>query len=346
MDNDRPTLITGGCGFIGTNLAVTLASAGRPVLVLDDMSRDGSELNKSWMRERHGNRITFVNADVATDEDAIRECVSDAGAVLHLAGQVAVTTSLEDPNRDFEVNARGTLNVLEAVRKHNPEAPIIFASTNKVYGDLDIDLQQNFERQRWEPTEESLLVGIGEAQPLDLCSPYGCSKGAADQYVRDYHRVFGLKTAVMRMSCIYGNRQFGTEDQGWVAHFLRKARRGEPITIFGDGYQVRDILFISDAVAAWLGALDHIDKAQGRIFNLGGGYKQTVSLLSLVGHIEDLLGTRPDIRFDQWREGDQKWYVSDIRALRQTIGWQPTVPVDLGLRNLDQWLSELEGVPA
>jgi CDP-paratose 2-epimerase len=336
INDGRPILITGGCGFIGCNLAARLASENVPVRVLDNLVREGARENARWLTQRGG--VEIRQGDVR-DAETVRRAVAGASAVLHLAGQVAVTTSLDDPIDDFEVNARGTLNVLEAVRRANSDAPVIFASTNKVYGRvLDLD-EMRREDQRCAPANDTYGSGVSEAAPLDFHSPYGCSKGAADQYVRDYARVFDLRTAVMRMSCVYGPRQFGTEDQGWIAHFLLRALRGETITIYGDGYQVRDALHVDDAVDAWLGVLDKIDDVGGEVFNLGGGSANTLSLRELLMLMTDM-GRRPAaIRYDGWRPGDQPWYVSDIRKLRRMTGWSPRISLERGLRSLDAWLS-------
>jgi CDP-paratose 2-epimerase len=249
-----------------------------------------------------------------------------------------VTSSVDNPVDDFEINARGTLNVLEAVRLHNAAAPMLFASTNKVYGRLISDSQIARSGQRYQPTDPVLAQGISEMAPLDLYSPYGCSKGAADQYVHDYARVYGLRTAVLRMSCIYGPRQFGTEDQGWIAHFLLSALRGAPLTIYGDGCQVRDALYIADAVDAWLAVLDNIDTTGGQVFNLGGGPSNAISLLELIDLISH--GSGSPVRFDfaDWRPGDQPWYVTDISALSAATGWRPQTPLTEGLRALQSWL--------
>jgi CDP-paratose 2-epimerase len=332
-----PIVVTGGCGFIGCNIADALAARGNAVRILDNLSRRGAEENLHWLKNRHGERIEIKVSDIR-DVEAVNSVVATASAVIHLAGQVAVTTSLERPIEDFEINARGTLNVLEAVRTENPNAPVLFASTNKVYGRLLPDEAIVRDGNRYAPGDEQLTAGVGEAAPLDFYSPYGCSKGTADQYVHDYARVFGLRTVVLRMSCIYGPRQFGTEDQGWIAHFLLQAIGGKPITIYGDGMQVRDALHVSDAVAAWLGALDNIDTVSGRIFNLGGGRHSSVSLLELLDFIAELRGKRPEVSFDAWRPGDQPWYVSDIGALAKAFGWKPVVPFREGLRTLEQWL--------
>jgi CDP-paratose 2-epimerase len=336
--NGRPILVTGGCGFIGSNISDALAARGQAVLILDSLTRSGVQDNAHWLKNRHGDRIEIKVADIR-DADAVAAAVARAAAVLHLAGQVAVTTSLERPAEDFEINARGTLNVLEAVRLSNPSAPVVFASTNKVYGRLLDDDAIRRTGERYAPRDPILAAGVDESRPLDLYSPYGCSKGTADQYVRDYARVFGLRTAVLRMSCIYGPRQYGTEDQGWIAHFLIQAIRGRPITIYGDGCQVRDALYVADAVAGWLGVLDSIDSAGGAIFNLGGGPANSISLRELLALIADLRGGPVGTTFDEWRPGDQPWYVSDVRALARAIGWQPRVGLRHGLATLEEWLA-------
>jgi CDP-paratose 2-epimerase len=335
-------LVTGGCGFVGCNIADALVRRGDRVLILDNFARPGSEENAAWLRRRHGDRVVIEKADVR-DAEAVGYLVAQSSAVVHLAGQVAVTTSLDAPVEDFEINARGALNVLEAVRRVGTDIPVLFASTNKVYGKLLTDADIVCSGQRYEPAEASLALGVGEDAPLDFYSPYGCSKGTADQYVRDYARVYGLRTAVLRMSCIYGPRQFGTEDQGWIAHFLIRAIRGEPITIYGDGYQVRDALFIDDAVAAWLAVLDNIEAVSGRVFNLGGGPRNTVSLRELIALIGALRGEPAQVDFDHWRPGDQPWYVTDIRAIGEAVGWSPKVSFPEGLARLDHWLTQRFG---
>jgi CDP-paratose 2-epimerase len=340
--DNRPVLITGGSGFIGCNLADRLAERGDDVLVLDNLSRAGVRENAQWLKSRHGERVNIFAADIREPISVIN-AVSKARAVLHLAAQVAVTESVGDPINDFEINARGTLNVLEAVRVHNKSAPIIFASTNKVYGRLIDDTQITRSGFRYLPTIPSLTNGTSEDAPLDFYSPYGCSKGTADQYVRDFARVYGLQTVVMRMSCIYGPRQFGNEDQGWIAHFLLSAIRGEPLTIYGDGYQVRDALHVSDAVNAWLSALDHITLVRGRVFNLGGGPDNSVSLLELIDHITEMTGHDVKHTFANWRPGDQPWYVTDTRALTVALGWKPAVGMREGLRSLHGWLDRRFG---
>lgn len=335
--DDKPVLITGGCGFIGCNLADRLAERGDRVLVLDNLARAGVQENAQWLKSRHGDRVMISVADIREPIPVI-DAVREARAVLHLAAQVAVTDSVSDPAADFEINARGTLNVLEAVRLHNRAAPVVFASTNKVYGRLIDDDEIALTGRRYTPTSDLLAPGISENAPLDFYSPYGCSKGTADQYVHDYARVYDLQTAVMRMSCIYGPRQFGTEDQGWIAHFLLSAIRGKELTIYGDGNQVRDALHVSDAVSAWLAVLDRIALARGRVFNLGGGPTNAISLLELIDRITDLTGHKAMYRFADWRPGDQPWYVTDTRALTTALGWTPQTSLADGLRSLHTWL--------
>jgi CDP-paratose 2-epimerase len=339
---NAPVLVTGGAGFIGCNIADALAARGRPVVILDNLSRRGADQHVRWLKQRNGDLIETAVTDIR-DCEGVRRAVARASAVLHLAGQVAVTTSLDRPVDDFEINAHGTLNVLESVRLCNPHAPLVFASTNKVYGQLLDDGAFVPRGSRYVVSDAQFAAGVSAAATIDLYSPYGCSKGVADQYVRDYARVYGLRTAVLRMSCIYGPRQFGTEDQGWIAHFMLQSIRRRPITIFGDGLQVRDALYIDDAVAAWLGTLDRIDAVRGRIFNLGGGPANAVSLLELLDLIAQLRGERPEVRFSDRRPGDQPWYISDIRAVAKAIGWQPRVTLRSGLLALERWLEGCYG---
>jgi CDP-paratose 2-epimerase len=333
----QPVVITGGAGFLGANIADRLLQDGVPVVVLDSLARPGVERNLQWLEARHGDRLTTLVDDVR-EPDAVEDAVRGCRAVLHLAAQVAVTTSLEDPVADFEVNARGTLNVLEALRWRDDPPPLLYASTNKVYGKLMGEDALVRGRTRWEPRDERRRRGCDEATPLDFYSPYGCSKGVADQYVLDYARVFGLTTLVFRMSCLYGPRQFGTEDQGWIAHFLIKALAGEPVTVYGDGRQVRDALFIEDAVDAWLLGLRHADRLSGRAFNLGGGPANTLSLVELIERIGPLAGRPLEASFAQARPGDQLWYVSAVDAFTAATGWAPRVGLDAGLRQLVEWL--------
>jgi CDP-paratose 2-epimerase len=340
----RPILITGGAGFIGSNLADRLASEGRDVLVLDALSRAGVERNLAWLKSRHPERISTVIADIR-DEAAVANAAVEAQAVFHLAAQVAVTTSLSAPREDFDINLRGTVNLLEALRRRNERTPLIFASTNKVYGDLaDVALERTGDA--YLPADSTLRsTGIGEDRPLDFHTPYGCSKGGADQYVLDYARSFGIPSCVLRMSCIYGQRQIGTEDQGWVAHFLIRALEGEPIVIYGDGCQVRDVLDVRDALDAYVNAWMRIDRVAGQAFNLGGGPTNAISLRQLIAHIESLLGHHVDTSFSDWRAGDQRYYVSDTRRAHRHLGLREPRPWKEGVASLLEWLRE-ENAPA
>ena len=340
----NPVLITGGAGFIGSNLADRLASDGHDVLIFDALRRPGVERNLRWLQARHPSRVSAVTADLR-DEQALADAAKDAKAVFHLAAQVAVTTSMVDPIDDFEVNIRGTLSLLEAVRRHGRRTPVIFASTNKVYGDL-ADVPLELVDDAYAPVDLSIRAhGVSEARPLDFHTPYGCSKGAADQYVLDYARSFDLPTAVLRMSCIYGPRQMGTEDQGWVAHFLIRALNGEPITIYGDGRQVRDVLFAADAVQAYVSAWERIEQVKGRAFNLGGGAANAISLRQLIAHIEYLMGRKVEVSYGDWRAGDQRYYVSDTRAARQALGLPEPTDWKRGVALLAEWLrAEKSGV--
>src|SRR2546426_10755404 len=303
----RRVVVTGGAGFIGSNLVDNLLRDGNVVTVFDSLIRRGSEANLAWLQEQHSyNRFRAVRGDVR-DFHAVQSVIRDADVVFHLAAQVAVTSSVEDPHSDFEVNALGTLNVLEAARLSGRQPIVVFTSTNKVYGAMEdtmvVDRNAHYEYR-------DFPNGIPESQPLDFHSPYGCSKGAADQYVRDYARIYGLPTAVLRMSCIYGPRQFGTEDQGWLAHFMLRSLTGEAITIYGDGRQVRDALHVSDAVRAWLAVLDNIDTVRGRIFNLGGGPGNTISVWIEYGEmLARLAGRGGSVLFCGWRPGGQRPYV-------------------------------------
>jgi CDP-paratose 2-epimerase len=330
-------LITGGAGFIGTNLAARLLGGGRQVVIYDNLSRPGVEGNIDWLRGEFGNRLVLVEGDTR-DAEPLAQAVAGSSEVFHFAAQVAVTTSLADPIEDFEVNLRGTLNLLEAIRAQRHPPGLVFTSTNKVYGALDdIDLEQAGSRYR--PADAVLHArGIGESRPLAFHSPYGCSKGGADQYILDYTRSFGIPAVVLRMSCIYGPHQCGNEDQGWVAHFLIRARDGEPITLYGDGRQVRDILYVDDLVDAMQLCQRRMDVLRGHAFNMGGGPRHTTSLLELIERIGRLDARAPEVGFADWRVGDQRWYVSDTRAFEAASGWHPGVGVEEGVRRLHDWL--------
>jgi CDP-paratose 2-epimerase len=335
----KPVLVTGGAGFIGSNLADRLAQQGHDVIVFDALARPGVERNLSWLQNKHPARISTMIADIR-DADAVSTALRDAQAVFHLAGQVAVTTSLVSPQDDFDINLRGTFLLLEGLRQRGGGVPLVFASTNKVYGDLgDIPLEQV--EERYVPADPAVRdSGIGEGRALDFHTPYGCSKGAADQYVLDYDRSFGVPTVVLRMSCIYGQRQMGTEDQGWVAHFLIRALRGEPISIFGDGCQVRDVLQVDNAVEAYFNAWARMGSAHGRAFNLGGGPGNAISLRQLIAAIEDMLGRRVELNFSDWRAGDQRYYVSDTRAARRELDLAEPRAWREGIASLARWLEQ------
>jgi CDP-paratose 2-epimerase len=320
---ERRVLITGGAGFLGVNAADHLIAEGWHASVLDNLSRPGTERNLKWLISRHPTKTTFIKEDVR-NASALAEHVKNQDAILHLAGQVAVTTSLVDPGTDFDVNARGTLNLLEAVRLHNREAPFVFASTNKVYGKLDHN-----------------NVACKETQPIDFHSPYGCSKGAADQYVRDYARCFQMNTVVLRQSCIYGAHQYGTEDQGWVAHFVHSILNRKPLTIYGDGKQVRDLLDARDLSALYSTVIAKIETTRGEIYNVGGGPPNQRNLLEVIDQIGELTNNRPQYSFADWREGDQTFYVSDITKAKNELGWEPKIQFDAGLRDLVAWAASI-----
>jgi CDP-paratose 2-epimerase len=329
-------LITGGCGFIGSNIAAKLLANGEKVTVFDNLSRAGTERNLAWLESMRTPNFEFIRGDVR-DFSAIREvCESRAfDVVFHTAAQVAVTTSVLDPRSDFEINALGTFNVLEAIRLSGRKPIVFFTSTNKVYGGMeDVKIVERGGRYDY----EDLPYGVPESRGLDFHSPYGCSKGAADQYVRDYSRIYDIPTVVFRMSCQYGPRQFGNEDQGWVAHFIIAAFKGRDINIYGDGKQVRDILYVEDLVRAFLMAAQNISKTAGKIYNIGGGRENTISLLELVADLENLVGRKIQLHFGPWRPGDQPVYISDIRRAAEDFGWAPSISKSEGVRKLLEWV--------
>ncbi len=329
-------LITGGAGFIGSNLAVHFAAHGHAITLFDDLSRRGAAANLEWILGQHADAVRFVRGDVR-DAAQVRQAVAECDAVFHLASQVAVTTSVADPRLDLEVNTLGTFNVLEAARSSSSMAAVLFASTNKVYGAMeDVAVTRDGRRYAY----RDCPAGIDESRPLDFHSPYGCSKGAADQYTRDYHRIYGLPTVVFRMSCIYGPRQFGTEDQGWVAHFLISGLLGKPLTIYGDGMQVRDILYVEDLARLFEAALARLPVTAGQVYNVGGGPANSISLLELVKLLEEFLGRRVTIGFEGWRPGDQPVYISNVAKAERELGWAPAVPKLEGLRRLFAWVRE------
>jgi CDP-paratose 2-epimerase len=328
-------LITGGAGFIGINAASRYLARGDRVSILDNLSRPGTEANLRWLQ--HRGAVEFLQIDLRDGkavEAALRE-QRDASLILHLAGQVAVTTSVADPRSDFEINALGTLNVLEAMRRNKMASTLIYSSTNKVYGDL-AQVQIAERPLRYEYVQMS--NGVHEEIGLDFHSPYGCSKGSADQYTRDYHRIFGLNTVVFRQSCIYGTRQFGMEDQGWIAWFLIATQLGLPLTIYGDGKQVRDVLFVDDLLDAYDAAANKIDVARGRVYNIGGGPANAISLLELIEYASSLSGKSLPYSRGAWRLGDQRIYVSDIRCAKSELGWEPRTPWRRGVEAVRNWI--------
>jgi CDP-paratose 2-epimerase len=330
-------LVTGGAGFVGTNTAHRLLESGERVVVLDDLSRPGVDRNLQWLRANHGTRLEVVQGDVRSAAD-VRHAARSADRVFHFAAQVAVTTSVVDPSHDYSVNLGGTLTLLEELRRRSEPPPLLFTSTNKVYGKL-AGLAVSQVGERYEPHDaETRAHGVSEQWPLQFASPYGCSKGGADQYVLDYAETFGLPAVVFRMSCIYGPHQCGNEDQGWVAHFLMQALQGAPITLFGDGRQVRDVLHVDDLLDAMLLATDRSAQLAGQAFNMGGGPQSTVSLLELIDLI-GRLGSPPEVRHGDWRVGDQRYYVSDTRRFRDATGWTPKVAPEDGVKLLHDWLS-------
>src|SRR5712671_7413693 len=316
----RSVLIFGGAGFIGSNLAhEMLTRTDAKVHIFDNLSRAGVHHNLEWLRKTAGNagRLQVTVGDVR-DARQVEKAVAHASEIYHFAAQVAVTTSVADPRLDFETNLAGTFNVLDAARRSGNRPFILFTSTNKVYGELGLGTPVISGKRYVTPTQQ----GVAESQSLDFHSPYGCSKGAADQYVRDYARIYGLPTVVFRMSCIYGPRQFGTEDQGWVAHFIISALTGKPITIYGNGKQVRDVLFVDDLVRAFRLAVENIDTVAGEVFNIGGGPPNTLSIWSEFGELLRGLTSRTiPVEFEDWRPGDQPCYVSDTEKARSLLGW-------------------------
>jgi CDP-paratose 2-epimerase len=332
----KQVLITGGAGFIGSNYASRLISRGDSVAIFDNLSRAGSRLNLEWLRKTHGDHaFQLINGDVR-DYPSIKEATRTADIIVHLAAQVAVTTSVHRPRVDFEINALGTFNVLESARSSGRNPSIVYASTNKVYGGMDdIRIVEKSDRYEYADFHE----GISEDRLIDFHSPYGCSKGCGDQYVHDYHRIYGLPTTVFRQSCIYGTRQFGVEDQGWVAWFVIAAVMQKPITIYGDGKQVRDLLFIDDLLEAYDAAIAHPEIAAGQIYNIGGGSRNAISVwLEFFPILEKLINRKLSPAWGNWRPGDQKVYVSDIRKIARELDWNPHIGVEQGIQTLVKWV--------
>ena len=331
-------LVTGGAGFIGSNYVHRLLSRGEHVTIYDNLSRAGAPVNMAWLEETFGkNGCRLIVGDVA-DGAHLAEAAQDADVIVHLAGQVAVTTSVTNPREDFEANALGTFNALEAARASGRDPVFVYASTNKVYGGMeDVALAEQPTRWRYADLEH----GCPESQPLDFHSPYGCSKGTGDQYVRDYARIYGLRSVVFRQSCIYGPRQFGIEDQGWIAWMIIAAVTGKQITIYGDGKQVRDVLHVDDLLDAYDAAIEQIDVAAGQVYNIGGGPENVMSVWAEFGPLlEKLLGKEIPVARDDWRPGDQKVFYADIRVAERELGWKPKIGVEGGVERLYEWVRE------
>jgi len=329
-------LITGGAGFIGSNYVERLLKRGEKVIIYDNLSRAGARRNLTWLQETFGqDAFRLVVGDVR-DAALLAETAREADVLVHLAAQVAVTTSVTDPRADFEVNALGTFNLVEAARLSDRQPVVLYASTNKVYGGME-EVKVVERATRWE--YESLPLGCSESQPLDFHSPYGCSKGTGDQYVRDYQRIYGLPSVVFRQSCIYGPRQFGVEDQGWVAWMTIAAVTGRQISIYGDGKQIRDVLHVDDLLDAYDDAIATIGQIAGQVYNLGGGPANTMSIWTEFGPmLEKLLGKPIPVKRGDWRPGDQKVFVADVRKAERDLGWKPKVGVEEGVKRLFDWV--------
>ncbi len=334
--NAERILVTGGAGFIGSNLVNRLLRQGHQVTIFDNLSRSGCRQNLAWLQQQFGpDAFCLVEADL-TDFAALQRAATGAKRVYHLAGQVAVTTSVKNPRQDFEANALGTFNMLEAVRTAADDPIVLYASTNKVYGGMEeVNIAEDETRYYY----ADFPYGVSETQPLDFHSPYGCSKGAGDQYVRDYARIYNVRSVVVRQSCIYGYRQFGIEDQGWLAWFIIAALKGRSISIYGNGKQVRDALFIDDLLDGYEAIVQHIDQAVGQVYNIGGGPENTISIWREFGPLLEKLLERPlHVDYHTWRPGDQPVYISDIRKAERDLGWKPRVPVAQGTECLYRWI--------
>jgi CDP-paratose 2-epimerase len=333
--------VTGGAGFIGSNFVCRLVESGERVTIYDNFSRAGAKKNLAWLQEKFGQGAFSLIVGDVRDAALLQESSRVADVIIHLAAQVAVTTSVVNPREDFEINALGTFNMLEAARLNERKPVLLYASTNKVYGEME-DVEVLEGNTRWQYA--SLPLGCPETQPLDFHSPYGCSKGAGDQYVRDYARIYDLPTVVMRQSCIFGPRQFGVEDQGWLAWMIIAAVTGKTLTIYGDGKQIRDVLFVDDLLNAYDAAIANIENARGQAFNIGGGPQNTMSVWTEFGpYLEKLLGRSIQVKRSQWRPGDQKVFVADIRKAEKQLGWKPAVEVEEGVNRLYRWVRENQG---
>ena len=327
--------ITGGAGFIGANIARHYLKQGIETVVYDNLSRPGVEKNLAWLKKNYP-KVIFLKADIRNFPMLVRS-MRGSDIVFHMASQVAVTQSVKDPRLDFEINAGGTLNVLEAARVQKNPPIVLFASTNKVYGGLE-DLKIREKAKRYDFAARQDQQGIAETRLLDFHSPYGCSKGSGDQYTRDYARIYGLRTVVFRQSCIYGDLQHGNEDQGWVAHFMRKMMRAETISVYGDGKQVRDLLYVGDLLDCYLKAIKKIGKTSGQVYNIGGGRKFSVSLIELLEIMQREFGENIKVKYRDWRPGDQRIYISNCAKAKKDFSWSPTTTIISGTTKLYQWL--------
>lgn len=334
-------LITGGCGFIGSNLANHFASKGFEVTVADNLSRKGTEFNLDWLKKKHPKNLKFVNLDIR-DLEKLKSAAKDKETILHTAAQVTMTDSVANPRNDFEINVVGTFNVLEAARLSNENPIVVYTSTNKVYGEGPNIIKLEETKTRWKFSDKNFQNGVPEtfSTDFDKHGPYGNSKYAADLYVRDYAHVYGLPTVTFRQSCIYGTRQFGNEEQGWVAHFVISSVLGRPINIYGDGKQVRDVLFMEDLARAFEFSIEKINKAKGQAYNIGGGPRNTLSLLELMSMLEKMNGKKIDSKYFDWRPADQKVYISDISKAKKVFGWEPQISPDEGVSRLHRWVKE------
>jgi CDP-paratose 2-epimerase len=334
----RTFLVTGGAGFIGSNYVQRLLGRGEHVIIYDNLSRAGAESNLEWLRGAFGRSAFQLVVGDVVDAGQLSAAAREADVIIHLAGQVAVTTSVANPRADFEANALGTLNALEAARLSGRDPIFIYASTNKVYGEME-DVKIVEEATRWRYAD--LEYGCSETQPLDFHSPYGCSKGAGDQYARDYARIYGLRSVVFRQSCIYGPRQFGIEDQGWLAWMTIAAVTGRQITICGDGKQVRDVLHVDDLLDAYDAAIAGIGDASGKVYNLGGGTHNVLAVWAEFGpRLEKMLGKKIPVGRADWRPGDQRVFYADFRKAKGELGWEPRIALDDGIRRLFEWVTE------
>mgnify|MGYP001566854738 CR=1 FL=1 len=335
----KKILIIGGAGFIGINAVDYFLRKNFQVLILDNLSRKGTDYNLKWLKGRWGKKVKFIKADIVKDRTKLNQAVRKVDFIIHLAAQVAVTTSVKNPYEDFFINALGTLHVLEAIRLSPNKPMLIYSSTNKVYGEIanePIILTKNGYRYK------NIPKGISEDCQHNFHSPYGCSKGSADQYVRDYSRIYGLKTVVFRQSCIYGPHQFGVEDQGWIAWFTIAMTIDKPIIIYGDGNQSRDLLYVDDLCELYDLAIKKISRANGQIYNIGGGSKNILSVLSVLSLLNKKLNKKNKISFSNWRPGDQKIYVSDIQKVYKDLGWKPQTTFNKGLERLISWAKSEE----